>query len=110
MRPPEQFSMPDDEKVVSAVAYVGIISVIVYLIYRDKKNDFVKFHATQGMLLFGAVFLADLLLAITLIGILLIPFVFLGYFIAVVVLAYKAYKGDSYKLPVIGKIAEDHSV
>jgi uncharacterized membrane protein len=96
----------EDERVLSAIAYIGLISVIVYLIYKDKGNKFVRFHAIQGMLLFAAVFLIDLCLAITIIGIILIPFVFLGYLITVVLMAVKAYGGERKKLPIIGEIAD----
>jgi uncharacterized membrane protein len=98
--------LKDEERILSAVAYIGIISVIVYLLQKGKGGRHVLFHAVQGMLLFGCVFLADLLLAITVLGIILIPFVFLGYLALMAYMAYKAYGGERVKLPFIGDVAE----
>jgi len=107
---PQTTSQKDDsEKVVSALAYVGLISVIIWAIYRDKGNKNVLFHSIQGMLMFACVLLVDFALAITLIGLILVPFVFLGYLILVVVMAAKAYSGERKKLPIIGDYAERHS-
>ncbi len=101
--------LTDEEKILSALAYVGLISVIVYLLQKDKGKSRVVFHAFQGMLLFGCVILTDILLAITLLGIMLIPLVFLGYLALVAYLAYTAYSGVKYKLPVLGDMAEKHA-
>jgi uncharacterized protein len=98
----------DDERILSAISYLGLISVIVYLISKDKGSRRVRFHSLQGMLLFGLVMLVDLCLVITILGIILVPFVFLGYLVLVVVMAMKAYQGEEYLLPVIGNIAKKH--
>ena len=101
--------LTDEEKILSALAYVGLISVIVYLLQKGKGGRRVLFHAVQGMLLFGCVILTDIILAITLLGIILIPFVFLGYLALVAYMAYKAYNGVKIKLPVLGDMAEKHT-
>jgi uncharacterized membrane protein len=107
--PKSEAAKADDDRVVAAISYIGIISVIIYLLYREKGNKFVLFHSLQGMLLFGTVILADICLMITILGILLIPFVFLGYLAAVIFLAFKAYKNERYQLPVLGDIAAKHT-
>ena len=106
---PKSDAADPNEKVVSALAYVGLISVIIWAVYRDKGNKNVLYHSIQGMLMFACVFVLGFCLAITILGLILVPFVFIGYLILVVVMAYKAYSGEKYKLPVIGNFAESHA-
>ncbi len=85
-----------------------------------KDDPFVKFHSVQALALFAAEFVFSIILGIAAfvlvfatfgIGMLIIfPLVLL---IALALLAleiflmYKAYKGEKYKLPVIGDWAEN---
>jgi len=98
-----------DERVVAAVSYFGIFSVIIYLIYRSRPSRFVRFHSLQAMMLFACIIFLDVCLTITIIGILLLPIVFFATLIGWIILAYNAYSGRMTKLPVIGEIALKHS-
>ena len=84
----------------------GWITGIVFLVI-EQKNKFVRFHALQSIVTFGALTVAGALLS-------WIPF-FGGFFIAaIVILAFilwillmvKAYQGELYKVPVAGQVAE----
>jgi uncharacterized membrane protein len=96
-----------EEKVAGLLCYVlGWISGIVFLIL-EPKNKFVRYHAIQSIIVFGAITIA--------MGILnWIPFIgpFLAWALGVlaiilwVVLMVKAYQGTKYKLPVSGDQAE----
>jgi len=84
----------------------GWITGIVFLVV-EQKNKFVRFHALQSIITFGALTVASALLR-------WIPFVG-GFFNAVIgILAFilwillmvKAYQGELYKIPVAGRVAE----
>ncbi len=96
-----------EENVEGLLCYVlGFISGgFFYLI--EKKNDFVRFHATQSVIVFLGLFIVSLVLGFV------IPFIgpLIGalQFILWLVLMYKAYKGEKYKLPVAGDMAEKYS-
>jgi len=84
----------------------GWITGIVFLVI-EQKNKFVRFHALQSIVTFGALTVASTMLS-------WIPFVG-GFFSAVIgVLAFilwillmvKAYQGELYKVPVAGLVAE----
>ena len=80
----------------------GLIGpLIVYLLKKDE-NDFIAFHALQS-LYFGLAFFAISLLTCGIgAAVLVIPYlVFEG------IAALKAYEGEWYELPVVGKWARD---
>jgi len=96
-----------DENVAGLLCYVlGWVSGIVFLIL-EPKNKFVRYHAIQSIIVFGAITIASFILS-------WIPFigVFLGWALSVlaiilwIVLMVKAYQGKKYKLPVSGNMAE----
>ncbi len=84
---------------------LGVISgLIFFLIEKDSK--FVKFHAMQAILFSVAVFIISTVLAfIPVIGWALISLVQLAALVVWIILMVKAYKGEWFQLPVIGKIA-----
>ncbi len=84
----------------------GWITGIIFLVI-EQKNKYVRFHALQSIVTFGALTVASALLS-------WIPF-FGGFFGAVIgILAFilwillmvKAYQGELYKIPVAGQVAE----
>lgn len=84
----------------------GWITGIIFLIL-EQKNRFVRFHAIQSIITFGALTIAGALLS-------WIPFVggFFGAIIGIlafilwIILMVKAYQGEIYKVPVAGTVAE----
>lgn len=97
-----------NENLMGAAAYLlGFITGIVFLLI-EKQNKFVRFHAMQSTLLFGAIFVANIALGFVpilgwLVG-LLLSFVS---FILWIVLMWKAFQGETYKVPYVGKLAEE---
>ncbi|OGY45246.1 MAG: hypothetical protein A3J62_03865 [Candidatus Buchananbacteria bacterium RIFCSPHIGHO2_02_FULL_38_8] len=86
-----------EEKVWAAVGYLWILSLVA--LAARKNNEYVRFHASQGALLF--VFSVLFLLT----G----PFVvFLNFIVGVVAIVgiYKAWMGEKWELPVIGAWAK----
>ncbi len=85
-----------EQKIWAAVSYLWVLSVIV-LVAR-KKTEYIRFHANQGVFLFG----------LSLIGMIFPPINIVVFIIAVVGI-YKAYMGEEWKMPVIGDTAVSFS-
>ena len=107
MAPPGRTASGLDENVVAALCYlVGWITGLVFFL-TEPENSFVRFHAMQSMLVFGAASIASLVcLAIPFLGWILLIFVVYGSAALWLVLMFKAYQGERFKLPVAGDIAE----
>jgi uncharacterized membrane protein len=120
-----------DTNIAAALAYIWIVGVIFFIM--EKENRFVRFHALQsilfGLLWIVAVFvlmIVNVILAVIvgvaagaagdaggIIGMLvwlismfvwlIFPLVFLG---VLILSAVKAYQGKTFKLPIIGNMAE----
>lgn len=105
-----------------ALAYVTIIPAILFLVLDPYNKDrFIKFHAIQC--LFFAASMLVLSIAMMIVGFILafVPVVgwlismllwltlWLGSIGLVIFLIYKAYNGEKFHLPVIGKLAEEQA-
>jgi uncharacterized membrane protein len=94
---------------------VGWVTGLVFFLI-EKENKFVRFHAMQSMIVFGALFILQIvvgmfmgILAMIHLGILIPLFnglVALVSLVLWVVLMIKAYQGEKFKLPIAGDIAE----
>ena len=96
-----------EENVAGLLCYLlGFITGILFYVL-EKDNSFVRFHAMQSIITFGAIFVLIIVLGfIPIIGwilALLLPFVALALWI---ILMIKAYQGERYKLPIVGDMAE----
>ena len=122
----EKTSMNLDENVASALCYVltWLTGIIFY--FMEKENKTVRFHAMQSILTFlpltilGYVFSGILGVSYSYNNVYgytygvptLSPFYYVGMLIYLVVfvlwllLMFKAYKGETFKLPIVGDIAE----
>jgi uncharacterized membrane protein len=88
---------------------LGWVTGIIFLIL-EKDNKFVRFHAIQSIVVFGAyTVLAIILEFIPVVGWILNLLLGIAAFILWIVLMVKAYNGQMYKLPVAGDIAERNS-
>jgi len=100
-----------NEKLMGAAAYLlGPITGIILLLV-EKKNNFIRYHAMQSTLVFGAILLLNIVLGIVpilgwLIAIILSPLIALVSFVLWLALMWKAYNGERYKLPYFGELAE----
>jgi uncharacterized membrane protein len=98
-----------DANVAAALSYfVGFVTGAIFLVV-EKKNRFVRFHAMQSTIFFAlAVALQILLRVIPVIGFLLFLFLVLPVSAIVwLLMMYKAYQGEEYKLPLIGQWVAD---
>ena len=97
-----------DANVAGALTYaVGWVTGLAFLFFEEE-NKYVRFHAMQSIIVFGGLSLAWMLA-------LSVPF--LGWIVAFLVippvsavlwliLMYKAYQGERFKVPVAGDMAE----
>jgi uncharacterized membrane protein len=97
-----------DENLAAALTYaLGWITGAAFLLI-EPANKFVRFHALQSVLVFGA---------LSVVWFVAVAIPFLGWLIAFLVipwvsvplwlfLMYKAYRGERFKLPFFGEIAE----
>ena len=113
-----------DDNIMAALAYflAPLTSIVMYLMYKDKGNKFMMFHAVQSgifgvgiyVVMIGWMIVSMLISVITggfgacimapislLLG--------LGFFCAWIYLMFKAYKGEKFKIPMVGDMAEKHS-
>lgn len=108
-----------DENLAGALAYVfGWLTGVIFLVL-EPENKFVKFHSIQSILLSVAIFIVAVPVSMfswflpSILGLIfscLMFFVWLAVFIGWLFLMYKAYKGEMFKLPVIGDLAEKQAM
>ena len=107
----EKTSTGLDANLAAALSYLlGFVSGAVFLVL-EKENRFVRFHALQSVLAFGGVTLLWVLLnAVPILGFVLGVLVIIpASAIIWLLLMFKAYQGEEFKLPVVGPIAEERS-
>lgn len=89
-----------------ALAYVlGPVTGILFLILE--KDPFVKFHAMQSTVVFVFLFVLQWVFTLTIILFPLSAIVGLLAFVLWLVLIYKAWQGEQWEVPALGKIAKN---
>ena len=87
-----------------ALAYVlGPITGVVFLIIE--KDPFVKFHAMQSIIVFLGLFILQWILGFTVVLLSLVPLISILSFILWLLLIYKAWQGEEWEVPFVGKYA-----
>jgi uncharacterized membrane protein len=99
-------SLGMDENIEAALCYFLWFLTGILFFVAEKDSKFVKFHAMQSIALSIILSVINLVLFITIVGIILLPLIYLLGAILWIVLMYKAYKGEKFKLPVVGDFAE----
>lgn len=91
----------------AALAYLfGCLSGVVFLIV-ERKDPYVRFHAMQSTLTFlGVLVMALILGSLPLVGGLLNVLFSLAVALMWLVLMFKAFTGQRFKLPYVGEMAE----
>ena len=89
-----------------ALAYVlGPVTGIIFLVIE--KDPFVRFHAMQSTVVFVALFVLQWIFGITIILFPLSALIGIISFILWLILIYKAWQGEQWEVPVLGKVAKD---
>ncbi len=103
-----------DENIEGALCYLlGFVTGIIFLIL-EKDNKFIKFHAVQSIAIFLPLWVIAMLIGSTMfwsfelfaIFSMISTLVWLISLILWVILMFKAYQGEKFKLPITGDIAE----
>lgn len=99
------------DNVAGLLAYVTIIPAIIFLVIEPyNRSRFIRFHAFQSIFFFVAVIILSVVMpfiaVIPFFGVLLWALVCLAELILWLLLMFKAYGGEMWKLPVVGDIAE----
>ena len=105
----EKTSTGLDANIAAALAYlVGFVTGIIFLVV-EKENRFVRFHALQSTLLFAGIVAIDILLQIVpILGALVVVFIVIpASAVLWLLLMFKAYQGEEFKLPLVGQLAAD---
>jgi len=89
-----------------ALAYVlGPVTGIIFLVIE--KDPFVRFHAMQSTVVFVAMFVLQWIFGITIILFPLAALIGIVSFVLWLILIYKAWQGEEWEVPVLGKVAKN---
>ena len=103
----EKTSTGLDANIAGALCYAPFIgwvaALVLFIVEKDKG---VKWHAVQGLLLALALVVISWVMALTVILLILSPFVWVAGLILQLVVAVKVYQGKTIKLPVIANWAD----
>ena len=96
-----------NENLMGAASYLlGFLTGIIFLLV-EKQSRFVRFHAMQSTILFGGIFVANFALGfIPILGWIVGLVLTFAAFILWIVLMWKAFQGEMYKVPMVGDLAE----
>jgi len=99
-----------EENVAALLSYVlGWVTGLIFFLI-EKESKFVKFHAMQSIITFGALTILYIILAwIPILGWVLGAIIWILEVVLLIVLMIKAYQGVKFKLPFAGDLAEKWS-
>jgi len=95
------------QNIEGVLCYVfGWVTGIVFLVL-EQKNQWVRFHAAQSIVVFAPLCILTAIFGwIPFVGWVVSTIIWIFGFILWLLLMYKAYQGERYKLPIAGNIAE----
>ena len=104
-------AIPDN--LAGLLAYLFIPAIVFLFVEPYRRNQFIRFHSWQSILVAGSWIVVSTLLGMIgmtpMLALLTMPLfmvIWIGYFVLWIVLMIKAYSGVYFKLPVLGAIAE----
>jgi uncharacterized membrane protein len=108
--PSEETSTGLDPRLAGLLSYLlGFLSGIIFLVV-ERKNSFVRFHAMQSTVTFIGLLAASIVAGIIpVLGPILAWLVQILTLVLWILLMVKAFQGETYKLPVIGDMAEERA-
>ena len=93
-----------DKNTAGALSYVlGPITGVIFLVLE--KDPYVRFHAMQSIVVFGSLFVLQWVFGLTLILLPLVPLLSILGFVLWLLLIYKAWQGNEWEVPVLGRHA-----
>lgn len=89
----------------AALSYVlGPITGVIFLVVE--KDKYVRFHAMQSIVFSVVAFILNMILGFTIVLALVLPILWVVEFVLWLVLIYKAWQGEEWEVPVLGKFAK----
>ena len=87
-----------DDKLWAALGYpIPLIALIVLFMEDKKARPFIKYHAVQSLALWVVYVVVSIILGITVIGGICVPFLWLVF----LWWAYQSYQGQMFEIPVV---------
>ena len=88
----------------AALSYVlgPVTGVIFYVLEND---PFVRFHAMQSIVVFVVLFVLQWVFGLTIVLLPMVPLISILGFVLWLLLIYKAWQGEEWEVPVLGKYA-----
>ncbi len=96
-----------EPNIAGVVSYLPLVGLVI--LFSEKENKFIKFHAYQALLFWIAVIAGTGILEVLssfILGLLLIPLFNLATLGIWLLLMWKAYNNEEYMLPLLGEIAK----
>ncbi len=94
-----------DKNTAGALSYVlGPITGVIFLVLE--KDPYVRFHAMQSIVVFVTLFVLQFVMSATIILLPLVPLITVLGFVLWLLLIYKAWQGDQWEVPVLGKYSK----
>lgn len=93
------------ETAAALATLLGPTLVVPVLFIILEKDEFVKFWAFQSIIVYFALFILNWLLVLTIFLIFLTPLVFILGVVLWLLMTYKAWQGQKWEVPFIGKFA-----
>lgn len=90
----------DYTHILAALSYIWALCLVTLLI--APKNDYVRFHAKQGLILFAAEILSVLIFWVPIVG----QALFIVFVIVSLIGIYKALQGEKWKMPIAHKYSQ----
>ena len=102
-----------DSNIAGLLSYVfGWITGLIFFLLEEK-DEYVRFHAMQSIIVFGAItvlsIIFGILFAVPFLGAILGSFLWIASIVLWIILIVKAYQGERFKLPIAGDLAEKYS-
>jgi uncharacterized membrane protein len=102
-----------DPNIGGLLSYVlGWITGLIFFLLEEK-DEFIRFHAMQSIIVFGAIsvfsIVFGILFAVPFLGAILGSFLWIASVVLWIILMVKAYQGERFKLPIAGDLAEKYS-
>ena len=102
-----------DSNIGGLLSYVlGWITGLIFFLIEEK-DEFVRFHAMQSIIVFDAIsvlsIIFGILFTVPFLGAILGSFLWIASVVIWIILIVKAYQGERFKLPIAGDLAEKYS-
>lgn len=94
----------DQDKIMLILAYLGLLAIIPLVTVKD--SEYVKWHAKQGLVLFGAAIVLSFLNVIPVVGQIVFCLGSLGVFVLSIMGIVKALAGQRWRMPLLADLAD----